>query len=76
MAKGEFRIKNTDNFTVEQIIGQPVEFKYKDNNPIPLGIVSKVDQDYIYIEYEHNNDEDMTIEFNKDVSFSMEIAGD
>ena len=76
MAKAEFKIENKNNFTAEEIIGFDVSVKCENGNIIPIGIVSKVDEEYIYIDFEHNNDNNMIIEVNKNASCSIEIAGD
>lgn len=62
MAKAEFKIENKNNFTAEEIIGFDVSVKCENGNIIPIGIVSKVDEEYIYIEFGCNN--------------NIEIAGD
>ena len=67
MMNGELRIKNTINMSKEDAIGQPVEMILKDNNPIPLGIITHADEDYLCIGFEHNNNEDVIIETNEDV---------
>ena len=68
MGKGVFKIKNLHKFTREQALGQPISFQYyKDKEPTPLGVVTDVDEDYLYIDFEHNNDEYLTIEINNNV---------
>ena len=62
MGKGEFRIRNTNNLTAEEIIGLDVSVKCENGNIIPIGMVSKADEKYIYIEVGCNN--------------NIEIAGD
>lgn len=62
MGKCEFKIENKNNFTEEEIIGFDVNVKCTNGNIIPIGIVSKVDEDHIYIEFGCNN--------------NIEVAGD
>lgn len=76
MAKCEFKIKNIKGFTKEQAIGQPISFQYENNEPILLGIITNVDDDYLYINFEHDNiNNDLTIEVNGNAC-SMELRGD
>ena len=66
------KIKNKYNLTIEQVKGKPIEYKQDDNEPIPLGVLTHADADYLYATY--NGDEDLIIDFSKDVS--MELRGD
>ena len=76
MAKCEFKIKNIKGFTKEQAMGQPVNFRYEDNEPILLGVITNVDDNYLYIDFEHDNiNNDLTIEVNSDVC-SMKLRGE
>ena len=52
--KSEFRIKNTINMAKEDAIGQSVEMILKDKDPIPLGVITHADEDYLCIEYRYN----------------------
>lgn len=72
MAKGKFKLKNTANFTEEQVIGQPVDFIHK-NNRISLGTITSADEDYLYIEFEHNGDNDLILESSSNITWSMEV---
>lgn len=73
--KGRFKIKNIEGFTKEQAIGKPVNFQYKNNELILLGIITDVDKDYLYVDFEHNNGNDLLIEVNNN-RCSMEIEYD
>lgn len=67
------RIKNIYNLTTEQVKGKPVEYRVDSHEPIPLGVLTRADEDYLYIDY-YDGTEDLIIEFSKDVS--MEIEGE
>ena len=66
------RIKNTYNLTTEQVKNVPVEYKMDDKEPIPLGILTHADENYLYTNLDIN--EDLIIEFSK--STSMELRSD
>ena len=69
---GVIRIVNKYNLTTEQVKGKPVEYKQNNYEPIPLGVLTHADKDYLYID--SNGGEDLVIEFSKSVS--MELEGD
>ena len=66
------RIKNKYNLTTENVKGKSVEYRQDNYEPIPFGIITHADEEYLYIDY--NGDEDLLIEFGNDVS--MELRGD
>ena len=72
--KGSFKIKNIYNFTTEQIKGTPLKYGFESNGMYPfLGYMTHADKDYLYGEFEHNEDMNVMIEFNHDGLFTMEI---
>ena len=76
MANGQFKIKNVSNYTKEQAIGKPVSFQYyKDKEPTLLGIITNVDKDYLYVDFEHDNKDDFVIEVNNN-QMSMELRSE
>lgn len=78
MAKGRFQINNIDGLTKEQAIGRPL-FDYSN---IFIGNITNVDENYLYVDFEHNGDNDILIKIDNDnIIFydeecSMEIRGD
>lgn len=77
MAKGRFKINNIDGFTKEQAIGKPLF----DHNSILIGNITDVDENYLYVDFEHNNDKGLLIEVDNDGLFydekcSMELRGE
>lgn len=77
MAKGRYKINNINGFTKEQAIGKPLF----DHIGIQIGNITDVDENYLYVDFEHNNEKDMLIEVDNDNLFynekcSMEIRGD
>lgn len=73
MAKGRFKLRNIDGFTKEQALGIPVTYQYyKDKESTQLGVITDVDENYLYVDFEHNSGNDLLIEINNN-RCSMEI---
>ena len=66
------KIQNKYNLTTEQVKGKPVEYKVGINEPIPFGVLTHADENYLYVDC--NGSEDILIEFSDSVS--MEIGGE
>ena len=79
MGNGEFKVRNINKLTTEQIKGVPLN--YKENGCIPkmLGTLICADEDYLYGEFTHTGEDYIRIEIGCDkedyhgVIFSMEI---
>ena len=52
--KGEFKFKNTYNMTEHEIKDMPVKINV-DNEPVLIGILTHIEDDYIYGIFNHNN---------------------
>ena len=75
--KNEFKIRNINNLTTEQIKNKP--FKYIVGEQISfLGTLTHADEEYIYGIFVHNGKKDILIVFtpNESTIFSMEIEGE
>ena len=71
--KGEFKFKNKYNLTTEKIRNKPVTISI--NNIVLVGVLTHVDDDYVYGDFKHNNENDIMIELNnEDYLMSMEIS--
>lgn len=75
MAKGRYKVNNINGFTKEQAIGKPVNYQYMNCKPIQLGVITDADENYLYVDFEHNNNNDLLIEVNNN-RCSMEIKYD
>lgn len=71
--KGEFKFKNTYNMTENEIKDMPVKINV-DNEPVLIGILTHIEDDYIYGIFNHNQEYDIMIELNnKEYLFSIEL---
>ena len=72
--KNEFKIKNINNLTTEQVKGKP--FKYIVDKPVFIGTMTHADEEYLYGTFEHNGNEDILLIFtpNESTVFSMELS--
>ena len=66
------KIKNKYNLAAENVKGKPVEYRQDNYEPIPLGVITHADEEYLYIDC--NGGEDVLVEFGD--SISMEIEGE
>lgn len=82
MGKGEFKVRNINKLTTEQVKGLPLNYKEDDNNLGVLGIMTHADENYLYGKFTHTGEEYVRIEIGCDkdvysgVIFSMEIEGE
>lgn len=75
MAKGQFKIKNIDNLTTEQVKGKPLNYQINNGEIVPMGIITHADENYVYGEFEHSGDGELIINFESE-KCSMELRGD
>ncbi len=80
MGKGEFKVRNINKLTTEQVKGVPLNYKEGGfRTPILLGTVTCADENYLYGEFTHTGEDYIRIEIGCDkedydgVIFSMEI---
>lgn len=78
MGKGEFKVRNIDKLTTEQVKGVPLNYIENHCVPVLLGIVTYADENYLYGEFTHTGEDYLRIEIGCDkedygVIFSMEI---
>ena len=67
--KGDFKFKNTYNFTTEQIKNRPFKYMLNKCTMMFFGTLTHADKDYVYGEFLHNSEEDCLIDFG-DISLS------
>lgn len=71
--KGEFKFKNTYNMTENEIKDMPVKIDI-DNKPVLIGILTHIEDGYVYGIFNHNQEYDIMIELtNKKYSLSIEL---
>lgn len=76
--KGEFKIRNTNNLTTEQVKDVPFKYMIGSNHPLFMGTMTHADEEYLYGVFEHNSKEDIMFVFtpNESTIFTMEIEGE
>lgn len=76
--KGEFKIKNTNNWTTEQVKDTPFKYIVDGGQPTFIGTITHADEEYLYGNFHHNSDKDIMLVFtpNESTIFSMEIEGE
>ena len=79
MGKGEFKVRNIDKLTTEQVKGVPLNYKENRCTPMLLGTMTHADENYLYGEFTHTGEDYIRLEIGCDkedyhgVIFSMEI---